>query len=189
MKNSLDRVDGAILKIFTKISHRFQRLTGKTNFFLAKCCMMINAIIILMYILNYWFPLLSFKTPMFSTLVNVVVTALMFLIMSDCDTANNAALCEKKAKVNFGLFDYLVTRLFLFINLFTVPWEIQHALSVPQGIIVCNILAATSAIWWYMFAYFIAVHPLPPAKSKIREWIESFAAGFAKPIPIRVEKE
>lgn len=188
MKNSLDRVDGAILNIFTKISHRFQRLTGKTNFFLAKCCMMLNAIITLMYILNYWFPLLSFKTPMFSTLVNVAVTALMFRIMNDCDTADNTALCEKKAKVNFGLFDYPIIRLFLFIWLIIVPRALQGVLSSPQGIPICNILAATSPIWWFMFAYFIVVHPLPPAKSKIQEWSESFAAGFAKPIPIRVEK-
>ena len=60
--NFLERIDALILSFFTKISHKFQRLTGKTNFFLANIFLTLLAMFVAENVINFWFPILKTKT-------------------------------------------------------------------------------------------------------------------------------
>ncbi|MDP3697218.1 MAG: hypothetical protein Q8R55_04290 [Candidatus Taylorbacteria bacterium] len=55
--NFLQRIDALILSLFTKVSHKFQILTGRTNYFLAHCCLTLVALSVSVTILGFFFPI------------------------------------------------------------------------------------------------------------------------------------
>ena len=60
--NILERIDALVLSFFAKISHKFQRTTGRTNFFLANICLTAFAMVVVVNIINYWFFVLNKKS-------------------------------------------------------------------------------------------------------------------------------
>ncbi|TSC74567.1 MAG: hypothetical protein G01um101444_253 [Parcubacteria group bacterium Gr01-1014_44] len=71
--NVLEWIDAKILSFFTKISHKFQRLTGRTNFFLANICLTVLAMQVVLRIVNYWFPVITQETTGFDLLFSFLL--------------------------------------------------------------------------------------------------------------------
>src|SRR3989344_5439179 len=58
-------IDEKLLQFFTKISHKFQIWTGKTNFFLAKCCIFLGVGTYVLTLANYYIPILKQDSTIF----------------------------------------------------------------------------------------------------------------------------
>jgi hypothetical protein len=191
MNKFLEPTDSLILKLFTNISHKFQRLTGKTNFFLAKIATVIVGSAIFMDLINYWLHVFEPPPSLISVIINGGMLVWMFLLMSVCDIAEQNALSSERTKTDFGsLTREPWFRLLLAFNVFMIMIMLPRFYPVlTKTQFIAMLIRSLGYIAMVSFCYLINVDPLPPSKSKIKEWIESFAAGFAKRIPIRAEKD
>lgn len=63
ISNFLHYLDDTILSFFTKFSHKFQVLTGKTNFFLARIFVLFLSALLFVEFANYRFKFLPEKIP------------------------------------------------------------------------------------------------------------------------------
>lgn len=169
------RIDEVILSFFTKISHWWQRLTGLTNYWLAKCALMVVSISLLVRILNYWHPLLSHKTELGLLAIAgflIIGCCICIMIIDEADTqAQNSD--TQAMPVNVTMRGETFWRIwFVFLTLTAIaqlPVDLLKTKSIILELVngcLCPSMAC--------FLYFAAVNPLPPAKSKVREWIESF---------------
>lgn len=101
-RESLDaiiRLDDALLLFFTKISHRFQRLTGRTNFFLAKLCLYACIIGLLINIASYWVPLIVFKINLLEFIIAVLFVIFLIFQIDFCDKSEETVFSGKKVKI------------------------------------------------------------------------------------------
>lgn len=176
--NFIKAIDAKILSFFTKISHKFQRLTGRTNFFLAKICLCVLALSVMVMVANYWFPLLGRDGNIFSLIVSVVF---IFIArrMYYCDKAEDEVLTEEKTNF-FAEDNNLMGRiLLLFLSILDL-FGFLMAINMPRGILIFKVLDCLYFPVYSAFMYFIVVMPLPPGKSKIQEWAENISAYFKK---------
>lgn len=177
-------LDNTIFAFFTKISHRIQIVTGKTNFFLAKvalCTMMIHLMII---ILNYWFPLLEKETSLVGTIIESLVFLACIFMTTLCDQAEQSAQSDNPTKFLGECSPGLRLIIVLSTCIMIIPPDIT-SLMISNGVFALKCYRLVSDIAFIAYAYLISVHPLPPGKNKIQELIESFAAGFMKRAPLR----
>lgn len=182
-------VDNFVLSFFTKISHKFYKLTGRTNFFLAKLAMCLAVASIMIPIIGFWFPLLSSKLSVIAVIIFVFVSLILLRDMYNCDRAEANIFSSSRTKF-FGSFSYspnwrilwLIFAIFDVIKIFIIFF-----ISSNQGIFLFKILNEMFGIDIMLFNYFISVDPPTPGKSKIREWAESFSAGFRKLVPIKAK--
>lgn len=180
----VEKLDSAVLTFFTNISHRIQVVTGKTNFFLVKAALYIISIDIMISTLNYWFPLLERPTHPFMIIINFLCFCGFIFLMTECDKAEQSAQSDNPTK--FIIEFPPVVRLVILFSLgsLTIPSDIV-TLMTPNGIFAFKFCRLLGTIAYIAFVYLVNVHPLPPGKSKIQEWMESFAAGFAKRVLLR----
>lgn len=184
----IQTVDERILALFTKFSHWFQRLTGKTNFSLARLCLGPYGIGLLTIGLGYWLPLLPMQPP----LVVSVAMFLSFVLIPFRVYVTHEA--EKSFQDNPSIVpqmrfpeqsgDPLQRVLFLLTSPYTSLLMLLVHQKNKQGILLLSLIAG--ATWGYhaAYGYFLLVTPLPPGKSKVRQWIEEFHAGFGKRQPL-----
>src|SRR3989344_4591652 len=103
--NIFERIDALILSFFTKISHRFQRLTGRTNFFLAKITIGLLGLSNIFFILNSFIPILN--PPKTNLLIGVVIGGFWIYVISKdwnkLKSAEDRSLSEEQAKTRFIL--------------------------------------------------------------------------------------
>lgn len=186
----LQRIDAVILSFFTKISHKFQILTGRTNFFLAKCCLVIMALTIVTKILNFFIPLVNYKkSDLVNLLLNLVWVYWISKDLKNTKTADENILDNERARVPFviGGNNYFFRLIWLlFVLLFDIPniTLVLAGITAPKIHWLFEILSFGLASSILAFVYFVAVTPLPPGKSKVRQWLESFGKVL-KPIPVR----
>lgn len=187
--NFLEKLDNKILSFFTKISHKFQLLTGRTNFFLANICLTALALNAVLKIINYLFPILIMRT---SGLDLLVMFLFVYLISNDkqkLKKADETAFDSNGAhsKTRFDLNSNCAWRLiFLVTAILTLPVMCLIAVGVEPVKTgrLFEIIGDSFAITITCYFYFTEVIPLPPGKSKVREWLESFDKVLV-PIPIR----
>lgn len=182
-------IDAVLLAFFNKIAHGFARLTGKSNFFLAKTMVWIVIISAMTTALNYWLPILARKTnPFVAALYGGA--ALFFLTdLYNCDRAETATMNDKRTRVfspviyspNFRLWAVL-------ISIITAPTAIFDFVT-SAGIMPAKILDNICAPAFAAFLYFAALDPPQMGKSKVREWAEGFANSFRKLAPVSVKRK
>lgn len=182
--NIVETLDSVILKFFTKISHRIQIVTGKTNFFLAKIALCVMIIDLMIVILNYWLSLLEKQTDLVVFVFETFALLMYILITMICDQAEQSAQLDNPTKFPFEPTPILRLIILFSACILIIPMDIKNVTTL-QGAFIFKFYRLLADIAFVAYIYLISVHPLPPGKSKIRELIESFAAGFAKQAPSR----
>lgn len=182
----LEAVDSKLLAFFSKISHRFQKLTGRTNFFLAKMAVCILALSSLTIIADYFLSLAGGLISVISAIMTLVSMIEVIFWMGGCDEAENRVYAEERSKYDFGEhIDSIWWRTgSAALSILWVGPTLLH-LASPKGTLPFKILFGLYAPAITIFSYFIVVDPLPPGKSKIREWVEAFSAWFRLLVPAR----
>lgn len=186
--NFLKRIDDEILSFFTKISHKFQRLTGRTSFFLAKCCLVIMGFSIVVDMGNSIIPLLNKRTDILLFIIQIVWAYGISKDLNNCTKTENNILDEEKAKVPFELAWPAIGRLLFGVGVLILggPEFFGVLIGMTKSKIswVLEIASKNFFPALVAFSYFVTVNPLPPGKSKIREWLGSFGK-IPVPIPVR----
>lgn len=163
-------LDGYLMSKVTKFSHYLQRTLGITNYFVAKIGIALASLALSMGILDYFIPFLHSHTTKFSFFIKGLCIIDMIWRSFLCSKAEEA-MYESDVKPAFLLrlsgntFWRLCWIGFLAIDLAYFPgsWKKNHLPDIVDE----NFFSLGLAI----FYYFIAVNPLPPGKSKVREWI------------------
>ena len=182
------KLDAFILDRLTRFCHWFQRLTGKTNYFLAKIFLFLALNSILVRIINHWIPLLGYETYLFfEILIALVIFPLYINDIYSCDKSENRLLSGNE----------LSKERFYSVNLNSIFWRILWLLLAlidvlsfisvfytQRGVLLFKLLD-DFALFIFLVSYLLNVEPLPPGKSKIKEWIESFQTGFLKLQPAK----
>ena len=187
--DTLERIDGRILALFTKFSHWFQCLTGRTNYFLAKISLFLTMTAWGVGALGYWLPILERR------FLHDILTPICFLMVLP-DYIMRIYLCDKseeslfqndertKYKISDPIDGSMGWRIFwTFAVILSIPLSITSVLN-NEGVLFFKIINNGFASFVWMASYFLEVDPLPPGKSKIRQWIEDIQAGFRKLQPL-----
>jgi hypothetical protein len=183
----IERIDSAFLKLFTKFSHWFQRLTGKTNFFLARICLVIVVLGSMIFVFNFWIPLLSHPTRPYDVFLSGLFIPMMVYVeahlkKAEDDFGGNVAIKPIIQSAFIGSIFQVLRTLMMLLLILSTPWDIYSFFDGHlKGVWLFNLLHEMSYRCFASFYYFIAVDPLPPGKSRVRQWIELFRFGFSKP--------
>lgn len=183
-------IDGVLLSFFNKIARVFARLTGRSNFFLAKISVCILTSGAMIATANYWFPLLHLRSSPLYMVTMALVALLAINDMVKCDEAESITLRNEQTKPMPPIY-YTPTIRMIYIIL-SVPWLLFVTPAMFQS---------REGFWWaktifacYTLAlaahyYFAALDPPSVGKSKIREWAEGFTNLSRKPVPIPVKSK
>lgn len=181
-------IDGALLKFFGKIARAFARLTGRSNFFLAKCMMIIVVVGFIIATLNYWFPILGRKTnPITAGVMAFGVFTSFSYYFPLCDRA------EETTSYGVKMFNPLLYSPFFRIAI-VFGGVIDISIYVSSVIfanefLLAKLIDGVMGPAYAAFLYFVALDPPRVDKSKIREWAEGFASIFYKPAAVTVKKK
>ena len=158
--------DQWLLGKFEAFAHWFQRLTGRTNLFLAKIALCVGA--------TFWlFSMLSRQ----QFILFAIFGAIMFMRTLTMDWDEKKAYRRLEQGVaNPGKITGFRGRLFL-----QFWFLLLAALEIPLLFVAeMKPLISAGQIFFVFAEYFEACDPLPPGTSKIREWLDSFGK---KPVP------
>ncbi len=180
-------VDERFLAVFTRIAHRFQVIFGRTNFFLAKLCLITASLGILEMVLNYWWPLLPIRVSAWEPGFYGFTFLLIVRDVQVCEREDERRMLSR-SRVRpflwndaFGGFSPEAQKVWrsslalvgfgkMPLSLSVMPFEEHPWLWLVFTLTVPALAAAL---------YFIAVEPLPPDKSKVRIWLAELRAGLA----------
>ncbi|MEK7650196.1 MAG: hypothetical protein AAB367_04555 [Patescibacteria group bacterium] len=176
---TFEKIDTLVLAGATRVSHKFQRLTGRTNFFLAKLGFALGTLSLIIGLGNYWHQFLAFPTSFLILILFLPLTVLWFWMAKKCDSAEDSAF-SSTARTKHPLFDNqrmrTLTLVFALVDLAFMPTLIQIS---PTPILEC--LHQDYGIALAIFHYFASVDPLPPGQNKVGAWLEAWRSSFAKP--------
>ncbi len=180
------KTDSSILRFFTKISHWFQRLTGLTNYFLAAICTIFVSLNLLMAIIAYWFSIFyRGRTDIVVVIMSVIQLIFWHYLYRQLMRADKSVISGQETIELEPRFDDDVSVFMRIIISFIIC--ILILLSLISPVAQMNPWEAAtfycSMVCIFCFFYFAAVIPLPPGKSKIKEWATSISAFFARMLP------
>ncbi len=178
----LDVADSRILEAFTKYCHKFQVLTGKTNFFLAKINAYFLAGSTALEVSNYYWQFLGKPTIFFVLIVKITFTFLFLFLAYQCDKTEQEKTDNTKT-ANIFLMLFSKNRKFYFLAV-TFQLIFRVSLFYEQGYTLTDLFQDTYFFLAFCFCYFIAVDPLPPAKSKIKKLLETLSSLGRKKVLI-----
>lgn len=192
MGERLYALDNVILAFFTRISHAFQRLTGRTNFFLAMLAIIVMSISCIVAICDYWVPVLrNHHSNSFDVAINGFVLLTFVWHFQFCKMAEERAFSGDQTLLPWRPFASIEKMgLSGFLRVFSISSAsivtalfMAYELRYPvEELFLFRFLYYMFLPALSMYLYLIAVHPMPPGKSKVQEWIESIAAGFRQPV-------
>ena len=174
-------LDAWILALCTKFAHAFQRLTGESNYFLAKIGLMISSLHMVIEIINFFYPvLLAEKTSLSGFLFELVLLVSVFSVAYDLDNTDESQQLSSERVIDpslpsiFDKYGWAVRLFFAFFFVFDVVnvfFQVKHS---HWGILeIVHFVAFSFGIT--AFQYFVVVEPLRPGKSKIKQWIEKLS--------------
>lgn len=179
-------LDAPILAFFTMVSHRFQWLTGKTNFFLAKIMIMWVAAGVIVEIGNYWFPVLGRATDTFDLVIHAIFLFFTVTYAIDCDSAENLSNKTPRIKFYFGpIISSPVFRI-LALGVSVLGLTIWNFFAI--GIFIFKLVELGVPVGFVAFIYFVSVDPLPPGRSKVQELKENFVFGLKRMVLLPTKK-
>lgn len=180
----LFRFDAWLIRQLEKFTHWFQKLTGKDNFFLARCALAVSVVCILVRAID---PVTG--NLRYQQLFSGGVFGLLYLYNTSTEeeTIREDAIkgFANRNKVS-SFVRFLRLLWFSIMIIVTLPQCFLFALflfgDIPFGIIDWRrVLDESSfALFWYL----IACDPLPPCSSKVMDWLRSFGQ---KPVPVEAE--
>ncbi|HEY4495354.1 MAG TPA: hypothetical protein VJC01_02815 [Candidatus Paceibacterota bacterium] len=181
-------VDSIFLLFFTKISHKFYRLTGYSNFFLAKLAVCVMVASVMVVIFNYWFPgILHYQSSPIQVVLCSLISMFCLFDMIKCDKAEKSAFNDERVRMFSPLYYSPVNRLlWIFLASLTIL-AVPFTIASNKGYLIFKTLELAFAPALTAFKYLISVDPPSLGKSKIREWIESFSAGFRKLVQAKAQ--
>ncbi len=175
--NLLEKLDDTVLDVCTRFAHAVQRLTGYTSRFIAKVGVLISTISMTLHVVNYFHRILWHRTDVFLLSISVMLIFGAFMRIHNLDRADDQQLSEEIAEVEGGTGkdNWLYRLVFLFATILVTL--------VSSSIIgFLGKIDDLSFVWGLtIFHYFVAVEPLRPGKSKIRQWIEKLSFSSAEP--------
>jgi len=158
------KLDEALLSRAQKFSDLFQRITGKTKFFLARWSLILHLLFICGAILSIFGEDLLKRPP------------LLFLA---------SFLCAKSILIWGSTIHKIRKEEIVFLENGTLEFSELHDFSLRFPLAVFPLLTfflppmpLLCYLPWFFFIawiYFSACIPRPPGKSKLREWLESFS--------------
>src|SRR3989344_4942120 len=172
MRLFLVMIDDLYLKFFTVFSHWFQRLTGRTNFFLAKIAAAVVLAQVAVSIGNYFSPVLSVKTDLFGLVMSGIATLILLMYFVGCDEAEARAFRGNNSKylisplVHERWFRLLSLIFVLFTSPF-IPHFIFKALTQNSKTWYFEMIDLLGAPAFTAFLYLVNVDPMLPQKSKV----------------------
>lgn len=184
----LYKLDGFLMdKVFQKFSHWFQKLTGKTCFWLTKTCYGSSLLfLVLMGVFNFLVrqepSLVKFNIALdiiFWLLVGIIYASMIISIIRSCDREEKDFFSAKEASVNIRRITLTLPRISAFLVCsMVIGFMAVIILFFARSHIFYPIPVCLSLLFWAIFTifavYFRCCTPLPLCKSKVKEWQESF---------------
>ncbi len=178
----LFKLDGLILAGFEKFSHRWQKLTGHDCFWLGKLSLVLAFLGFSLYF--SWFALLlgfNFAVILGPTFMFVSIVPAWLLNVKAKKIVTQYANNGYSNPFKVSYWRSRISCLFAFSALTLLAVGVFSLVGV--GYILYF-------LFYNCFEYFLACDPLPPAKSKIKKWLEAgasaakrFLAPVQEPIP------
>jgi hypothetical protein len=170
--NIVFSIDKRINKFCTVVSHRLQRGTGLTCYFIARVGVGMMGLDVIAEIINAFFRFLPNKTPL-------VITFICCFVLLMC--INRSRLCQRAddtlgEALPRGLMAEIVGELNAFFRVFWLVWAIFDLaifFAWPPHSLGRFIQQCLFSMGAFIFHNFVAVFPLPPGKSKVSEWIKA----------------
>src|ERR1700733_6935944 len=179
-------IDAAILSRCTKFSHKLQRATGLTCYFVAKVGLFMSGSNCILEILNHYHKFLRHETPVIMVALSSFLVFIMF-VQSLVLTRADEKISDIKPSVFQPRKHDEVWRLIWVVG---SCWDIFFfAYGIHASWWYKNLLLEGISRLWFsegnaIFYYFITVDPLPPCKSKLKAWLEKFSM---RQVPVRSE--
>lgn len=176
MKGPARQIDSFVLGKCTKFSHWFQRTTGRTNYFIAKLGLFVVTVAAGFELTNYYYPVTKdYVRPSFAILLfycAVLIDAFWKSLMMD-KLDESSQLSEERVTLR-GIDSPIIRVLWLGVSTLDtfLVIAIGYSLIYDFPTIFYHVGFGYGMV---IFHYFAAVNPLPPQKSKIRQWLESFS--------------
>jgi hypothetical protein len=170
-----ERLDNFLIAKATSAAHRFQRLTGLTTYFIARIGVAISALSIIVEMLNYLYPFLSGKTSMGA----MIIGFLCLLLAIQYSIVLGKAEESVGSNVKPAILLPFITRSYVWriFWLWGLAFDLVVFFAHHSRFVVLEFLWGPGyPLGLVIFFYFVKVDPLPPGKSKVREWIEGFTA-------------
>lgn len=195
------RLDEWFLHRVERFCHRFQRWTGKTNFWLAKLACLPVASTMALYPLDYWFDILPEKaqSPFWTVFGSGAVVAFLVLMEALRRIEEPLALvsCTLPAWLRMVRFGHgsghpvrgLMTTaavLAVCISAFAHVLLVRGVVTLPASRHSCGPLEALMSLGLASLIglmYALEVNPLPPGTNKLAELKRSL---FTRLVPARV---
>jgi len=180
----VSKLDSFLLDLCTRFSHWLQRTTGLTNFFIAKIGVALVVLNMVVWLLNYLHRFLI--EPTSTGTLFFVGPIVFFAIWRSLALAKaEERLLSDTPAIDRMLMSSLALRL---VWMFFLAQEgLIFGLSVKRMHHI--VLEIFGGLGWsfgmVIFSYFVAVHPMPPGKSRLREFVDSI--GLRKAIPVPAE--
>ena len=135
--------------------------------------------------LNFWFPLTARREQIMTTIIWFILTFVYSSVAVSAQQKEDHFLESGKLLFNPSFISGSSwIRLFWLIPVLFDIFYFYIQIHIPRGYLFFKIIDNSFGLEWLCYSYFMAVTPMPPGKSKIKEWLESFATGFKKLTPI-----
>lgn len=162
-------VDSFLMNYAQKFSEKFQKLTGRTCFFLASMCLAVDAAI-------GFFRLFIIHKDL--ERIIILFTSLIILVLAVIEYFEDKSFNRKK-------FDGYVNHLIIAgrsLRFFCLSMCLIFCLVaiISKDYSVNNLLRDSGFVAFTLATYFGSCTPLPPKKSKIREWLEAGQKAFSE---------
>ena len=173
MEKFIRAVDSVIMGKLTKFAHWFQRLTGRTSIFLAKIGIVLVLVSSSIIIMSLVLPILPYKVSPLIAFILGIISIMEIKHMSELDTAEDTFFSSAgKVKHSWMRSDPIVRMMWL-------GFLILRSLELIFDKYPTNIWRVTVMMSAYLGLYFyycfIDINPLPPCRSKLLNFIESFS--------------
>jgi hypothetical protein len=173
-------LDTAVLNLVERLCRRFQKLTGKTNAWLAFQLTNLSVVVYFTWVvILYWLSAsvaVRVFVAMFCGGIFIVLTRTLF--RSSLDVAEQAAYrrVAKGVRNPRRIRDAQLRIAFLSLSLLLLgPLVLAYIrLRVRFALLTELLLVVTT-----LLLYVLACDPLPPCPSRVREWIRQLAPGRA----------
>lgn len=168
-------VDSLFMSFFTKIAHSFQYFTGRTSLLCASICYGMGLLGPLVQLANFFIPdiLKPYETPFFIVFLDLLLITYLSIRIIKLGNEEERFFNNPSVRKLIPFLEHagILGRVSLmgtsFVLLMYIPFLIYTD--------AIDSLSLIFYFWVFFMAsgiYFEAVDPLPPGKSKVREWVE-----------------
>lgn len=164
---SLVALDWLILRRVEKFTHKFQRLTGKTNFWLSKICMLSMAGVTVARDILLVEPVQILLMDIVLAVVIITVVVPIINMTEEIAEKNvSRGLANGGKSEEAALFR--ISQILFYIGIIMIS-------QLPLFLVIYTFFIA--------YLYFMACDPLPPCKSSAAEWVKGIFAPKQSLVP------